>query len=1056
MKIYRNAVEIYDLTVDSSSKLTQKLMGEDLVTVSVTVDAILDIRLGDYILFKGQKYEVNRPVDVKKSSAVEYAYTIQFEGMFYRLLDKMVMLNGDTDFYLTGTLEDFIDLLIANINTIDPEADWVKGDVYATDWKNIYIDTINCKELLDLLVEKFAVEFSVVGKVINAVERVEDATALSFQVGKELGLYELSRESVDNENTVTRAYFFGSARNLDYNYRNGKNRLIFVTAEGKSYLENTSEYGKIVEKNVIFEDIYPRFTGTVSAVSSDGMLITSTDLDFDLNDYLISGVTAKVVFLSGDLMGVQCEISSFDSDLQQFKIIATSETNGISYPNSSFKPAVTDKFTFVDITMPPVYVNDAENLLLSLGQKWLDYYSQLRVSYKLTLDYRYIRDNAIVLNIGDVVNVNDAALGINKSIRIVALTENVDGSGITAEISNYREEKWQKALTSALSDTIEELTAARDAATSAGQSITNINQYLESYTPTFDKITGLPTDNAALKDYLDQIGGGSVVDTSSRIVSGTVLWFEGLKYKSTLFNYLIYGIPYTAIARDGLALPALECEAADPNLPRVDVVYLDTFSNINIRTGVAAVNPVAPTLAANELFVTYIYIAAGALEPTDVNIEKVYDEGATDGSEWEATVFTDAGKTGLTVTATDDPLVGVKHLKMTVAVPDETLVYPAHYVGEPYQGGRIFWIDPASGGKKGMIAALADIASDAAWSRLSDFSVYATNGRSRAMYAGLTNSNLMLATPAAAGQAIKLIDEYTADGYNDWLMGSWEEMGVLRTRSNSIGGFDASGSYWTSTEHDWNQAVCLGWGNGKYSADKKNGGRRIRPIRYFDDTGLPASAAVESYAPADTSVVFSAGGEFPIGDAIVSFNMKHANAFRTNSILLIELYLGAVRVGSCALSPVTSLFGFKPELDDWQLVAIGIAQFVPTKTVIDAIKVSFTGSWNNNATVYIDDMRFQYTDVVNSGKTIQQVPELVLNQEDWSFVNGVWQYQLFNSKIADNSIVDVIPLNEDADIINAAGILPETISSEGFVLIFSTNQPTADIHITITIMEASV
>lgn len=1056
MKIYRNAVELYDLVIDGQSKLTQKLMGEDLVTVSLTVDTILDIRLGDYILFKGQKYEVNRPVDVKKSSAVEYAYTIQFEGMFYRLLDKMVMLDGDTDFYLTGTLEDFIDLLIANINTIDPEADWVKGDVYATDWKNIYIDTINCKELLDLLAEKFAVEFSVVGKTINAVERVEAATALSFQVGKELGLYELSRESVDNENTVTRAYFFGSTRNLDYNYRNGKSRLIFVTAEGKSYLENTSEYGKIVEKNVIFEDIYPRFTGEISAVSDDGLLITSTDLDFDLNDYKIANdVKAKVVFLSGDLMGVQCEISSFDSDLQQFKIIVTSETNGISYPSSSFKPAVTDKFTFVDITMPPVYVNDAENLLLSLGQKWLDYYSQLRVSYKLTLDYRYIRDNAIVLNIGDVVNVSDTALQINKSIRIVALSENVDGSGITAEISNYREEKWQKALTSALSDTIEELTAARDAATSAGQSITNINHILESYTPSFDKITGLPTDNSALKDYLDQIGGGSVVDTSTRILDGVVLWFEGLTYKSTIFNYLIYGVRYKALARDGLSAPVMVLES-DPNLPRLVVFYLDMFSNLNFILGEPSMNPVAPVLSAGQLYVTTAYLSAGALEPTDVNIEKVYDEGATDGSEWEASVLTDAGKTGLTVTATDDPLTGSKHLKMTVAVPDETLVYPAHYVGEAYQGGRIFWIDPASGGKKGMIAALYDIASDAAWSRLSDYPVYSTNGRSRAMYAGLTNSNLMLATPAAAGQAIKLIDEYAADGYNDWLMGSWEEMGVLRQRSNSIGGFDASGSYWTSTEHDWNQAVCLGWGNGKYSADKKNGGRRIRPIRYFDDTGLPASAAVESYAPADTSVVFSAGGEFPIGDAIVSFNMKHSNAFRTNSILLVELYLGAVRVGSCALSPVTSLFGFKPELDDWQLVAIGIAQFVPTKTVIDAIKVSFTGSWNNNATVYIDDMRFQYTDVTTAGKTIQQVPELVLEQDGWDYVNGVWQYQLFNSKIADNSIVDVIPLNDDAAIINAAGILPETVSIEGSVLIFATDQPTGDIHITITIMEASV
>ncbi|MCW0484070.1 phage tail protein [Gaoshiqia sediminis] len=453
MKIYRAGSEIYDLTIDGRTQLSQKLMGEDLITLNVIVDSKLDIQVNDYITHNGVTYTVNRPVSETKISEVEYRYTVQFEGPYYQLLDKIVMLNGKAEFYLTGYLTDFVDLIVSNINEI--HTGWTKGTVAASDWKNVYFSGKTCKEALEQLATDFSVEFSIVNKTINLVERVENATLLTFQHGKGNGLYELSRENVDDGNTVTRVHAFGSKRNIPYDYRGGAGRLVFQNLDGTRYMENTSEYSRIIEKVVVFENIWPRFEGAVSTVSTDKLTITCSTIDFNLNDQLLAGITAKVVFLDGDLMGNQFEISAYDHATKSITLIQGASEGGLVMPKAdTFYASPGDKFVFVDILMPQSYVDAAEASLKAAAQAYLDYYSQLRVKYKLSLDYRYIRDNTISLKVGDVIRIIDADLGIDKQIRITGISANLDNSGIEADISNFIEERFQKQVTSQLNDTL--------------------------------------------------------------------------------------------------------------------------------------------------------------------------------------------------------------------------------------------------------------------------------------------------------------------------------------------------------------------------------------------------------------------------------------------------------------------------------------------------------------------------------------------------------------------------------------------------------------------------
>lgn len=92
-----------------------------------------------------------------------------------------------------------------------------------------------------------------------------------------------------------------------------------------------------------------------------------------------------------------------------------------------------------------------------------------------------------------------------------------------------------------------------------------------------------------------------------------------------------------------------------------------------------------------------------------------------------------------------------------------------------------------------------------------------------------------------------------------------------------------------------------------------------------------------------------------------------------------------------------------------------------------------------------------WVEVINQ-KPIQ-VTGITLTSTSWTLVSGLYEYDLANSNITANSIVDIIPMNSTIDIAIAAIVLPETDSSTGSVKLYAKNEPTADIDITINIEE---
>lgn len=532
-----------------------------------------------------------------------------------------------------------------------------------------------------------------------------------------------------------------------------------------------------------------------------------------------------------------------------------------------------------------------------------------------------------------------------------------------------------------------------------------------------------------LKAYLDSLknNGTPNNDTASKLLSGAVLWKSGLSWQSTDLDYKILGVNYTAKACK------VTLQDADPNLSRIDLFYVDVFSNLQVATGIPSVNPATPILGAMQLEIMSVLIAPGALQPGNVDIEKVYDEN-NPGSEWTATAFHDENIT-VDLNSTDQPFNGGKRVKIVLAIPDTQISYPLHYIGEEYQGGRIFWLKPESNGREGLIAAKDDVAQDR-WSWISGYSSYGTGAYGKEIGTGQENTVKILAKPAAADCAVKYCTDFVADDFDDWFFPAEKEVQAMQTRRFDIGGL-GNKTYWSSTEHAWDEAVCITMSNGAAYARSKRNQYSIRPIRAFNDNLLPTNLPTEYYTPTDTSLVFSAPADIAVNGGILSMNLKSSLPWRYNSILLIESYLGAVRTGSVAISPSSNLFGYKPEDNSWQMVALQIASLNPNRETLNAFKISVAGSWPNTIELGFDDIRFQHSEIVTESGSVAEINDYhLVEQPDGArtvfstarpykpgttqlFINGIRQFKGTDADYTetDGKIVLSIAPDPDDDLI---------------------------------------
>lgn len=417
LNILRNGIVQAEIAIDERTELVHKLLGEHKIAVQTIAQSPLNLQIGDYIEHNNERYYLNQSPNVEKINNITYSYTMDFEGEIYYLYNKVFMDEGQTDFSYSGDPNDFLLLLLENINSILPG--WSIAQAEAAPLQTISFIDDTCRTALTKIAEAFGMEYRLAGKAIYLQKSVGANTTLEFEYGRGKGLYTISRSSVEDKGLLTRVFGFGARKNIGIDYRDGASRLVFE----ERLLENNIDLYGIREGSVTFDDIYPQRTGTVTAIDgADIFRFTDANLDFNINDYLLEGTVAKVVFKTGALTGYEFELKRYLNDSKTLIILPFVEENDYELPNDLNFAAIGDEYTLVDIKMPQSYIDAAEANLKAATQEYIDENSAPRVAYAIDIDEKFIKANGIALKVADLVRVIDADLGVDTQIRISELS----------------------------------------------------------------------------------------------------------------------------------------------------------------------------------------------------------------------------------------------------------------------------------------------------------------------------------------------------------------------------------------------------------------------------------------------------------------------------------------------------------------------------------------------------------------------------------------------------------------------------------------------------------
>ena len=447
-------------TAITAAKQTWALNAEDTIAITVVSPFPQSYGIGDVVTVFGRDYRLNRLPKVSKTGMQEYQYDLEFEGIQYDLMrvtydvninttnNQLQDIQGDS---LTGDLKRFMDVLISNANRVFP-GKWALGVCPETDGDNTltFSESDNCLSVLQTLCseDKFGVEFEIERVngvyVINIKKTIGQTLPFVLEYGKGKGLYSISRENVSSSNIVTRLKVYGSTENITSKYR--ADRLCMY---GKDKASSYIEKADAVAKYGIFEgrknfDIKPTFTGKVSSVvDGDVLSFIDTSFPFDINAknasgetlYLISGVSAKVHFNSGNLAGYEFEVHAYDHATHKFTLVKQTDDRGNVFPSETspaFQISQNDTYKVLDIAYSRDIEEAAEKKLAEEGNKYYDQNSQPKVQYSVNVTKAFIESKLAlsdgITNVfapGDYLPIKDDEIGVDKSIRIKSFTRNV-------------------------------------------------------------------------------------------------------------------------------------------------------------------------------------------------------------------------------------------------------------------------------------------------------------------------------------------------------------------------------------------------------------------------------------------------------------------------------------------------------------------------------------------------------------------------------------------------------------------------------------------------------
>ena len=364
----------------SSSQQDKALQSDNVLSLSFTHYAFLELDVNDWCELAGERYWLQEKYLPKQKNEHEWEYNIKLYGIESLIKRFLVLNNTDGEneavFTLTAPASEHVRLIVKAINDgMDHTTDWKVGEVLATENLTIDYEGTYCDEGLRKVAEAVGTEWWIEGETVNLC-RCEHGEELTLRYGE--SLTSLDRDQADGVKFYTRLFPIGSSRNIDRD-KYGYARL--QLPGGAKYVDLpdlVSKYGIFHHfEQEAFSGIYPRRVGEVTSVRSEEVKDTDGNpftiyyfrdngLSFDPNEYEIGGLIKHVTFQSGELDGRDFEVN-YNSQTREFEIITTwpydDDTQlpgGHLVPKGRDGDKAGDKYILWNIRMPDEYYGLAE------------------------------------------------------------------------------------------------------------------------------------------------------------------------------------------------------------------------------------------------------------------------------------------------------------------------------------------------------------------------------------------------------------------------------------------------------------------------------------------------------------------------------------------------------------------------------------------------------------------------------------------------------------------------------------------------------------------------
>ncbi|WP_195663035.1 phage tail protein [Bacteroides congonensis] len=476
----------FSTPINKGSKRKFLLMKEDYITLKFSLDKPIYFHLGDGIDNELGIFEL---VDLYKpdynAETSGYDYDLRLDAYYWKWKNKKFFYTPEVGgreagWSLTATLETHMRIFLKNLEQLgykfrEQAFSYAADGTVDNSSKLVTYDNVNLIDALTQMAETWQCEWWITDSVIN-FGRCEYESVVDFDINGNVS--EMTRSDSQSD-YATRIYAFGSTRNIPSGYRpvdedtvvNGIVQKRLMLPDGIPYIDAFPEMSaeEAIEEIVVFEDVYPRRVGTMSAITPysytdkieeegkepvfkkwNAYRFRDTGITFS-EKYVLPGQELRIIFQSGAMngMGFAVTFNPYDKDknekpqpeqnkdgswnyqAQVFEIVRN-EDYGRPLPDDSLKPENGDKYVlygfdtkFVSDTMLP----DAEQELLETARKYIEKMKVDPSTYncKMKPEFIYNDGDIVTYELGDKVNlINEAYFEEGRQSRIIGYECSLD------------------------------------------------------------------------------------------------------------------------------------------------------------------------------------------------------------------------------------------------------------------------------------------------------------------------------------------------------------------------------------------------------------------------------------------------------------------------------------------------------------------------------------------------------------------------------------------------------------------------------------------------------